>query len=189
MADQKHYIRNKDGKQIAILLRRDKRLKKTSRWEWSPDGSILLRVPQRLSKGQIPDLLKQISRQLEKRTKLAKGRTDEDLQQRAEAINQKYFGGRIEWRAIRWVGNMNTRLGSCTNGGATDGHIRISDKIKNWPGWVVDYVIAHELVHRLYPDHSKSFWETLTQGYPKTERARGFIQGVGFSDGQMYEDG
>jgi predicted metal-dependent hydrolase len=189
MADQKHSIKDKDGKQITILLRRDKRLKKTSRWEWEPDGSILLRVPYRMPKGQIPNLLKQISRQLDKQAKLTKGRTDADLQQRAEAINQKYFGGRIEWRAIRWVSNMNTRLGSCTNGGATDGHIRISDKIKNWPEWVIAYVIAHELVHRLHPDHSKSFWETLTQGYPKTERARGFIQGVGFSDGQMYEEG
>jgi len=189
MADQKHSIRNIDGEQISILVRRDKRLKKTSRWEWQPDGSILLRVPYRMPKGQIPNLLKQISRQLDKQVKLTKRRTDADLQQRAEAINQKYFGGRIEWRAIRWVGNMNTRLGSCTSGGATDGHIRISDKIKNWPEWVIDYVIAHELVHRLHANHSKAFWETLTKGYPKTERARGFIQGVGFSDGQTYEEG
>ena len=104
-------------------------------------------------------------------------------------INKKYFGGQIEWEAIRWVGNMETRLGSCTNGGSTDGHIRISDKIKGWPQWVVDYVIAHELVHRLHPDHSKAFWETLSGGYPKTERARGFIQGIGFADGQQYEEG
>jgi hypothetical protein len=188
MANQNYSIRNKDGKQITILLRRDKRLKKTSRWEWASDEEILLRVPYRMPKGQIPNLLKQISGQLEKQVKLTKSRTDADLQQRAEAINQKYFGGRIEWRAIRWVGNMNTRLGSCTNGGSTDGHIRISDKIKNWPEWVIDYVIAHELVHRLHVNHSKAFWETLTKGYPKTERARGFIQGIGFSEGQLYED-
>jgi predicted metal-dependent hydrolase len=158
MADQKHFIKNKDGQQITILLRRDKRLKKTSRWGWEPDGSILLRVPYQFPKRQIPNLVKQITGQLDKEVKKARGRTDADLQQRAEAINQKYFGGRIEWRAIRWVGNMNTRLGSCTNGGPTDGHIRISDKIKNWPEWVIDYVIAHEMVHRLHPDHSKSFW-------------------------------
>jgi hypothetical protein len=84
---------------------------------------------------------------------------------------------------------MNSRLGSCTNGGSTDGHIRISDKIKGWPQWVIDYVIAHELVHRLHADHSKSFWKTLMEAYPKTERARGFIQGVGFTDGHLYEDG
>lgn len=189
MADQKHTIKDKSDRQITVLVRRDKRLKKTSRWGWDPDGSILLRVPYRFPKRQIPNLLKQITGQLDKGIKQASRRTDADLQKRAQAINNKYFGGQIKWQAIRWVGNMNTRLGSCTNGGTTDGHIRISDKIKNWPPWVIDYVIAHELVHRLHSDHSKAFWETLIQGYPKTERARGFIQGLGFADGQPYEDG
>jgi len=187
MADQKHTIQDKDGKQITVLVRRDKRLKKSSRWGWESDGSILLRVPYRFPKRQISDLLKQITRHLEKGIKRAKRRTDVDLQEFAEYINKKYFGGQIEWQAIRWVGNMNTRLGSCTNGGSTDGHIRISDKIKHWPQWVIDYVIAHELVHRLHSDHSKAFWETLTLGYPKTERARGFIQGMGFAEGKAYE--
>jgi predicted metal-dependent hydrolase len=148
----------------------------------------LLRIPYRLPKRQIPDLLKQITQRLDKQIKQAKRRTDADLHERARYINKKYFGGSIEWKAIRWVGNMNQRLGSCTNGGSTDGHIRISDKIKNWPQWVIDYVIAHELVHRLHSDHSKAFWDTLTKGYPKTERARGFIQGMGFAEGQSYED-
>jgi predicted metal-dependent hydrolase len=169
-------------------MRRDKRLKKTSRWGWEPDGSILLRIPYRFPKRQVPGLLKQITSQLDQGAKQVKGRTDEDLQQRAVWINRKYFKGRIEWRAIRWVGNMEARLGSCTTGGSTDGHIRISDKIKYWPQWVIDYVIAHELVHRLHPNHSKAFWETLRCGYPKTELARGFIQGVGFAQGNAFED-
>jgi predicted metal-dependent hydrolase len=189
MPDQKHAIQGKDGKQITVLVRRDKRLKKSSRWGWQADGSIVLRIPFRFPKRQIPNLLKQITEHLDKDITRARRRTDADLQQRAEMINNKYFGGQIEWRAIRWVGNMQVQLGSCTNGGSTDGHIRISDKIKNWPGWVIDYVIAHELLHRLHPDHSKAFWETLTQAYPKTERARGFIQGVGFAEDRPYEQG
>ena len=189
MTDQKHKILDKNGNQITVYLRRDKRLKKTSRWGWEADGTILMRVPSRLPKRQIPKLLEQITEQLEKEITQAKRRTDADLQQRAEQINKRYFAGQIEWQAIRWVGNMNSRLGSCTNGGPTDGHIRISDNIKSWPGWVIDYVIAHELVHLLYPDHSKAFWETLTKAYPKTERARGFILGVGYANGRQYEEG
>jgi predicted metal-dependent hydrolase len=103
-------------------------------------------------------------------------------------INKKYFGGDIQWNAIRWVSNMTNRLGSCTNGGSTDGHIRLNDKIINWPQWVVDYVIAHELVHRLHSNHNKEFWRYLTESYPRTERARGFIQGVGFAEGIQFED-
>ena len=186
--DQKHTIQDKDSKEITVFVRRDKRLKKSSRWQWQADGSILLRVPYRFPKRQIPDLLKQITQRLDKRAQQARRRSDSDLQARAKHINKKYFGGQIEWKAIRWVANMNHRLGSCTNGGSTDGHIRISDKIKNWPQWVIDYVIAHELVHRLHSDHSKDFWATLTEGYPKTERARGFIEGIGFAEGESYED-
>jgi predicted metal-dependent hydrolase len=184
----KYTIEDNNGKKISVTLQRDKRLKKSSRWQWESDGTILLRVPYRTPKRAIGNLLDQIAAQLEKQEKMAARRTDAELQQRAEYINKKHFGGEIEWRAIRWVGNMNTLLGSCTNGGATDGHIRISDKIKNWPQWVLDYVIAHEMVHRLHSNHSKEFWNTLTVSYPLAERARGFIKGVGFAEGQSYED-
>ena len=189
MSDLQYSLQDKNGKKVVVFVRRDKRLKKTSRWQRETDGSILLRIPYRFPKRQIKRLLDQIAGQLDKHVKLAKRRTDADLQTRAKYINKKYFGEKIEWRAIRWVGNMNTRLGSCTNGGSTDGHIRISDKIKHWPQWVIDYVIAHELVHRLHHDHSKSFWATLTEGYPFTERARGFIRGVGFAEGESFQDG
>ncbi|HBY08007.1 MAG TPA: metal-dependent hydrolase [Chloroflexi bacterium] len=188
MPDTKQTLTDANGRQITVLVRHDKRLKKSSRWGWQPDGTILLRVPFRLPKRSIAQLLDQIAAQLQKQEKIAERRTDAELQQRAEYLNQKHFGGKIEWKAIRWVGNMNHRLGSCTNGGPTDGHIRISDKIKGWPQWVVDAVIAHELVHRLHPHHSAEFWATLKAGYPLTERARGFIEGMGFAEGQSYED-
>jgi len=188
MPDLKYTIKDKGGATITVNVRRDKRLKKSARWQWQSKESILLRVPYRLPKGIIGKHVDQIASKLEKQEKLSERRTDIGLQTRAEYINKKYFGGKVEWHAIRWVGNMNTQLGSCTTGGITDGHIRISDKIKNWPQWVIDYVIAHELVHRLHPNHSTAFWSTLTEGYPLAERARGFIRGVGFAEGTQFED-
>lgn len=188
MADHKYLIKDHAGKQVEVWVRPDKRLKKFSRWERQKDGSILLRIPYRLPKRQIGDLLDQVAIQLVSQKEKAERRTDAELQQRAEVINQKYFRGKIQWQAIRWVGNMEKRLGSCTNGGPTDGHIRISRKIKNWPQWVVDYVIAHELVHRVHNNHSRDFWDMLSKGYPLTERARGFIKGVGYVEGTDYSD-
>jgi hypothetical protein len=189
MGAQKYRITDVNGKEVLVYVRQDRRLKKSSRWQWQKDGSILVRIPANFPKRQIGKLLDQMAEQLSKQNKLAERRTDADLQLRAEMINRKYFKGKIEWRAIRWVGNMAQRLGSCTTGGSTDGHIRISEKIRDWPDWVVDYVIAHELVHRLHANHSPAFWETLTQGYPLTERARGFIIGMGFAEGTAYEEG
>lgn len=188
MSDEQFTIKDPAGETITVTVRHDKRLKKSARWLTEPDGMILLRVPQRTSKGDVQRFLRSIEAKLARQQKRARGRTDADLQKRAEHINRTCFNGQIEWTAIRWVSNMTTRLGSCTRGGSTDGHIRISDKIKNWPQWVIDYVIAHELAHRKYPNHSADFWDFLTAAYPQTERARGFIIGVGFARGVSYEE-
>ncbi|MGF1505898.1 MAG: M48 family metallopeptidase [Anaerolineae bacterium] len=175
------------GSTVTFHVRRDGRLKKSARWERQTDGVILLRVPNRTPERQVKnllnDVLKQVEKQAAERAERAARRTAADLQARAERVNEHYFDGEIEWAAIRWVSNMKTRLGSCTNGGPTDGHIRISDKIKNWPDWVIDYVVAHELAHRKYPNHSPDFWAYLSGAYPLTERARGFIEGVAFGRG------
>lgn len=171
-----------------MIVRRDRRLKKSARWMRQPDGSILLRVPLHTPHTEIARMLERVATQVNRLRRRAAARTDADLQARAERINRECFGGTIRWAAIRWAGNMPHRLGSCTNGGPTDGHIRISERIKDWPSWVVDYVIAHELAHRVYPNHSPAFWEYLSAAYPLTERARGFISGVGFAQGQPLDE-
>jgi len=188
MADEYYTIRDENQHLIQVRLRRDRRLRKTMRWERLPDGAILVRIPLRLPKRCIAPMLEKISQELDKLAQVSSRRTDADLQQRAELINHKYFDGKIQWSAIRWVSNMQSQLGSCSQGGTTDGHIRISDKIKSWPEWVVNYVIAHELMHCKYPNHSACFWNELRTVYPLTERARGFAAGIYFKTGQSLED-
>jgi predicted metal-dependent hydrolase len=187
MTSKKYSLQTEAGEQLVVKVKRDKRLKKNARWGREPDGSLLLRIPYRLRNAEIPGLLESIQGQLSRQRKRIKTRTDADLQARARHINRTYFEGLIQWEAIRWVPRMKTRLGSCTNGGATVGHIRISEAVKGWPSWVVDYIIAHELVHRVHPNHSSAFWETLTKAYPLTERARGFIKGIEFAQGFGFE--
>jgi predicted metal-dependent hydrolase len=187
MSGEEHTVQGPDGNPITVRVQRDKRLKKSARLEREA-GAIILRVPYRLPRREVNRLLADIPGQLAHKQERIAGRTDDDLQARAEYINQKHFKGAIEWAAIRWVGNMRMRLGSCTRGGSTDGHIRISDRIKGWPEWVVDYVIAHELAHRVHANHSQAFWDYLTEAYPLTERARGFIQGMGFAAGEMLSE-
>jgi predicted metal-dependent hydrolase len=187
MTDEQHTVPVPGGDPITVRVRRDRRLKKSARLERDGDEYIL-RVPYRLPRREVNRLVADIPTQLAQSQERAARRTDVDLQARAETINQKHFNGAIEWAAIRWVGSMRTRLGSCTSGGPTDGHIRISERIKGWPEWVVDYVIAHELAHRVHANHSQAFWDFLSEAYPLTERARGFIQGVGFAAGEMLSE-
>jgi len=45
------------------------------------------------------------------------------------------------------------------------------------PEYVVDYVLVHELAHLLEHGHGPAFW-ALVDRYPRTERARGFLDGI-----------
>jgi hypothetical protein len=67
-----------------------------------------------------------------------------------------------------------------------DGTIRISARLRGMPSWVLDYVLLHELAHLLQPRHGPQFW-ALLQGYPRTERARGFLEGVAATAGLTIE--
>jgi predicted metal-dependent hydrolase len=97
-----------------------------------------------------------------------------DLVRRAEELSRQYLGGRARPVSIRWVDNQQGRWGSCT---PLDGTIRLSSRLRGMPGWVIDYVLLHELAHLIEPSHNPRFW-TLLQAYPRLERARGYLEGV-----------
>ncbi len=166
---------------LVVEVTRDQRLKKSVRWTLKQE-TIEVRAPANLPPKQLEKLLDDIVARVLKQRARARNQNDSDLETRAREINQRYFDDALQWHTIRWVSNMEKRLGSCTSGGSTDGDIRISDRIKAWPRYVVDYIIAHELAHRKYPNHSPDFWDFLAQ-YPHTERARGFIDGIAYAEG------
>ncbi|NHC45646.1 M48 metallopeptidase family protein [Motilibacter aurantiacus] len=100
--------------------------------------------------------------------------TDETLLDRAAELSQRFLDGRAVPATVRWVDNQGSRWGSCT---PADASIRLSTRLQGMPGWVLDYVLLHELAHLLEPGHGPAFW-ALLEAYPRTERARGFLEGV-----------
>jgi predicted metal-dependent hydrolase len=185
MREEVRQLPDGSGGTLTVRVRRDKRLRKSLRASFE-QGEVLVRVPPNAPDDQLDEIIAELVEKLVKQRTRSKQREDAYLAERADYLNRKHFDGELSWNSIRWVGNMRRRLGSCTNGGPTDGDIRISDRIKGWPEWVIDYVIAHEIVHRAHPNHSKAFWEMVNR-YPKTERARGFVEGVGFAENAPLE--
>jgi len=101
-------------------------------------------------------------------------RSDDALMDRARALSSRFLDGRAQPASVRWVDNQNSLWGSCT---PADRSIRLSRRLLGMPDYVVDYVLLHELAHLLVDGHGPAFWAELA-GYPRTERARGFLEGV-----------
>ena len=102
-------------------------------------------------------------------------RGDDALGRRCETLAARYLTGRVASpSSVRWVSAMRTRWASCS---PADGSIRISDRLREVPSWVLDYVLVHELAHLVIPGHGSDFW-ALVGAYPHTERARGYLDGL-----------
>jgi hypothetical protein len=155
-----------------VEVRRSARRRRTVSAYRDGDRTIVL-VPARLSQAEerrwVAVMLERLRMQEAKRRP-----SDGVLRERAGVLSARHFGGRARPSSVRWVDNQGSRWGSCT---PTDGTIRLSSRLQGMPGWVVDYVLVHELAHLLEPGHDPAFW-ALVARYPKAERARGFLEGV-----------
>lgn len=159
------------------IVRSDKRVRTVS--ASIRDGKIIVLAPSYISQVQLDKIVVQLRHKLIRKHKRANGQNgDLDLQILAEALNREFFEGKLRWQSIRWVSNQNTRFGSCT---PAEGTLRISDRLKTTPLWVIKYVVVHELAHLLEGNHGARFW-ALANRYPLTERARGYLMALGLEE-------
>lgn len=110
--------------------------------------------------------------------------SDEELEVRARELSEKHLGGLARPTSVRWSARQGRRWGSCS---LPERSIRISTRVRGMPGWVLDYVLLHELAHTLHAGHGPDFW-ALLDTYPRTERARGFLEGYAFARDAGLED-
>lgn len=162
---------------MKVKVIRSKRRKKTI--EARLDGDVLeVLAPYHVSGKELEQAIAKLGQRLERKRRLRDESADDALQRRAEELNRRYFRGKLQWKSIRYVTNQRRSAGSCSPGKGT---IRISDRTRDYPTWVGDYVIVHELAHLIEPNHSKRFWD-LANRYPKSERARGFLMAMGMAE-------
>ncbi|GAA2094719.1 M48 family metallopeptidase [Actinomadura alba] len=155
-----------------VEVRRSARRRRTVSAYRDGDKTIVM-VPSRLSAAEEEQWVATILQRLAERERRRRP-SDTVLHDRARELSRRYLGGDAEPVSVRWVENQRSRWGSCT---PDDGTIRLSTRLRGMPSWVVDYVIVHELAHLLVPGHGPEFWELVSR-YPKSERARGYLEGV-----------
>ena len=167
---------------VTVEVRRSSRRRRTVS-AYRQEGRLVVLVPARLTLAEegewVRTMLARVTASEQRRR-----RSDGDLAARAAHLSAAYLGGRAQAASVRWVSNQESRWGSCT---PAEGSIRISDKVRGMPGWVLDYVLLHELAHLIEPGHGAAFWSLLS-GYPRLERARGYLQGAAATAGLTLSD-
>lgn len=165
-----------------VEVRRSARRRRTVSAYRDGERTVVL-IPARMSRAEerrwVSLMLERLDRQ---DRKLRPG--DDELYARACALARRHLEGAPLPATVRWVSNQGSRWGSCT---PADRTIRLSDRLQGMPSWVVDYVLVHELVHLRVPGHGPEFWAEVER-YPRTERARGYLEGVSATAGLAMSD-
>jgi len=164
-----------------VEVRRSKRRQRTVTAYRNGDTLVVL-IPARLSKAEeahwVAEMQSKLLRGDTKRKQPAKA-SDEALLRRCAELSERHLRGRAVPTSVRWVRPMRTRWASCT---PSDGSIRVSEHLRDVPGWVLDYVLVHELAHLLVAPHNAEFWR-LVRDYPRTDRAIGYLEGLSAAAG------
>jgi predicted metal-dependent hydrolase len=164
-----------------VEVRRSRRRRNTVSAYREGDTVVVL-LPARMSRAEeehwVAEMLRRLQKSETRRRSPARA-SDEALLARCHELTGRYLGGRAVPSSVRWVPPMRTRWASCT---PAEGTIRVSDRLRDVPAWVLDYVLVHELAHLLVPGHGKDFWR-LVRHYPKTDRAIGYLEGLSAAAG------
>ena len=142
------------------------------------NGRLVASVPALLPAGQVQTLVQGVAGRFLEQERRRRVPDDEgELVARAKALFDKHIAAAVTETlppfTVRWVGNQQNRWGSCTQ---SEGTIRLSERIRDLPSWVVDCVLLHETLHLIEYGHTPRFKRLLAR-YPLAERARGFLEG------------
>jgi hypothetical protein len=130
------------------------------------DGDVVrVSMPAWMSKADEERYVVDLVARLERRER----RERTDIQARADTLSRRYDLPRAS--TVRWVPNRRSQWATCDT--ATR-EIQVNERLAEFPAWVLDYVLVHELAHLVHPNHSARFW-ALVNRFPRAERARGFL--------------
>ena len=159
-----------DGPRVEV--RRSSRRRRTVA-AYREGDTVVVMMPARFTRAEEREWMDTMLARLDKRDSLRRP-SDAVLAKRAAELSRRHLDGEVQPSSVRWADNQQARWGSCS---VEEGSIRLSRRLEGMPPWVVDYVLMHELCHLLVPGHNAKFW-ALVERYPRTERARGYLEGV-----------
>lgn len=143
------------------------------------EGRLTVRAPYFVSEEEIEELIRKKSDWIEANRKKMKQQrelgsqgemlSDQEIRDLAERAAD-YIPGRVEAFAKQigvtygriTIRNQKTRWGSCS----AKGNLNFNCLLMLAPSETVDYVVVHELCHRIEMNHSPRFWNEVEKALP-----------------------
>jgi predicted metal-dependent hydrolase len=153
-----------------VEVRRSARRRKTATAYWQADTVVVV-LPAWMRPPESDEMVRSLVRRVLAQQPHRRS-SDEELARRAAELAGRYLDGSVP-SSIRWVSNQRRLWGSCSVG---SGDIRVSDRLRVVPDWVLDAVLVHELAHLEEASHSPRF-RAMVDRYPRIEEAGAFLEG------------
>ena len=150
---------------------------------------FILRVPNRTTKKDISDVIERNREWIEKHALRKRQReieeesirtiSEAELRELAESAAKVIKRKVEEYAPIVGVDygritirNQRTRWGSCSS----KGNLNLNVALMRAPVEVLDYVVVHELCHRLHMDHSTEFWKEVERVLPDYRASKKWLK-------------
>lgn len=161
-----------------------KRIKRMNIRVKDPDGKVIVSAPYLMTDGYIISFVrsrrdwidKNVSRVKERSSAHPAPSTPAEKEKRRASLKRR-IAERLpaieQWTGLHCTGwsvrDMHTRWGSCNTATC---HINLSLMLATRTDEELDYVILHELVHTLVPNHGGSFYELMDRFMPDWKQIR-----------------
>lgn len=160
--------------------------RKTTAIQINEKGDIIVRSPYSVSRRKVEQMLREKQDWIEKHQKTIKERENSRReiteQERREGIERakQILPARIQYYAkIMGVTygritlrEQKTRWGSCSS----KGNLNFNWKLALMPDEILDYVVVHELAHRMEMNHSDKFWKIVENVLPDYRERRKWLK-------------
>ncbi|MCI6432428.1 MAG: M48 family metallopeptidase [Oliverpabstia sp.] len=160
--------------------------RKTTAIQINEKGDIIVRSPYSVSRRKVEQMLREKQDWIEKHQKAIKERENSRReiteQERREGIERakQILPARIQYYAkIMGVTygritlrEQKTRWGSCSS----KGNLNFNWKLALMPDEILDYVVVHELAHRMEMNHSDKFWKIVENVLPDYRERRKWLK-------------
>ncbi len=160
--------------------------RKTMALEITASGEILVRAPQAAKDSEIAAFAEEHRGWVEAHLPKVLARRRPPLTPEEERSLRRLAKADLPLRTARWADRMGIdyagvwitsarhRFGSCNS----RGRICYSFRLLEFPEEVIDYVVVHELAHRLEMNHSPKFYAIVARYLPDYRRRRALLRSL-----------